>query len=91
MPDQNDQLINQLLQRNQVLGTMGGQQPQQIQPPVTASQPERIEMSPAERELFIRQTGVKSNPLARDINLPTSIEELLKRAEMLMNQYSSKQ
>ena len=83
MPDQNEQLINQLIQRNQILGTIGGQQPVQL--PVPASQSDQ--MSTAERELFTRQTGIKPNPAARDIHLPTSIEELLKRAEALISGY----
>lgn len=95
MPDQNEALINQLMQRNQIMaGTTGQQQPVQmpISLPVPQQvEPPRLQMSPAERELFMRQTGIKSNPSARDINLPVSLEELMKRANALMSAYSGKQ
>ena len=92
MPDQNETLINQLMQRNKIMaGTTGQQPPQQIPLPTPVPQPERLQMSPTERELFLRQTGMKPNPAAQDIYLKPSLEDLLKRADALIAAYGGKQ
>ena len=87
MPNDSQDLLAQLLQRNQEQNQLIDSSSQ-----VPAPKPaERLEMSPLEKALFMKETGVKFKVNPQDIYLgpqPLSQEELLRRADALINMYS---